>query len=739
MELALSLAPRAALLLYCLFVPGWAVLRAAGFASTARHDWLLACLSAGAASTSFTVTVLLLAGLYYRPLTILLLLVPLAYLVWSRARPRPVLSDVSGIGTADVDVRVDAIDRAVIVAAVGFLVVYLLDAWTSPITWWDGLASWGKWAADWGRRTSSAHYVVGGYPQLVPRIVSVMYKLTGAHSDVLPVDFFALHGFYVLFAAWFLLAAVRLARLLEMPAWPAVLAGLGSIQFREHAGAGTVDVLVCALVTTVLALYFGLRRGTWTARREAFVLGGAAFAVVFTKWTGAIGLVLLFLVDRASSRAYPLPPERARSLTRAVRLALAIAAAGMLPFLVEQGASELRIGHWRPSPSEVNISLRQIPTLLSTDANIVYRGGDARMQAALVQLRFWNSYDVPATLRVVFTAFLAICLVASVTSWFGRATLPVLLAYGAIWLYWSSYDQRNIFGLLPVLALCASAGAARLWTLRPAILWRNGVAVCAGLFLVLAGGGLLKDAQAKIASVSRGERALPARLAAIRGGTPAEVALFYPELDGEYRFISALSSRTRAAHVLITYPLFRFFERGAHALSLWPYELVRPGDVFASHEYHVPPPDSRWVLLSRTPHHRVWLRVAALRPVTPRTVEAAPGTRSRRILYEVERADIGDEGFVAWQATLASGAQTGAAVFEASDGLALDRSLVSSTCEVPKGDRDAYRCSGIVALNPGALASYRRGQLAVGFETDADPAGVTLALAQPLLAPGEPR
>ena len=159
-------------------------------------------------------------------------------------------------------------NRAVLAAAAVFLAVYLVDAWTSPITWWDGLASWGKWAADWGRRTSSAHYVTGAYPQLVPRLASVMYKIAGAHSDILPLDFFALHGFYVLFAAWFVLAAVRLSQLLEAPAWPVVLAGLGSMQFREHTGAGTVDVLVTATIVTLLALYLGLRRSDWSARRD---------------------------------------------------------------------------------------------------------------------------------------------------------------------------------------------------------------------------------------------------------------------------------------------------------------------------------------------------------------------------------------------------------------------------------------------------------------------------------------
>jgi hypothetical protein len=738
-DLVFSIALRAGLLLYCLIVPGWALLRVARFASASKLDRILACVSAGAAATSLTVTTLLLAGLYYRPLAIILLLVPLGYLVWSSRRPAAISSAITDRPDGQRAWHIDHVDRAVLVASTGFLAVYLLDAWTSPITWWDGLASWGKWAADWGRRSSSAHYVVAGYPQLVPRLVSVMYKITGAYSDVLPLDFFALHGFYVLFAAWFVLGAIRLTQLLDLPAWPVILAGLGSVQFREHSAAGTVDVLVCALVTTLLALYFGLRRGSWTARRESLVLGSAAFALIFTKWTGAVGLVLMLLLDRASQRAYPLASERSAALTRSVRRAAGIAVIAVLPFVIEQGISELRIGRWQSDPYEVNISLRQMPTLLSTDANVVYRGGDTSVRARLVQLRFWNSYDVPASLRVVFTTLLVLCLVAAAWSWFGRAALPLLLLYGAIWLSWSSYDQRNVFGVLPVLALCASFGAARLWQLTPGVVWKNGVALLAGLFVLLAGSGMLKDAQSRLAGLARGDRALPARLDAMRGTVPDKVARFYPHLVGDYRFISALAERSGATHVLVTTPLFRFFERGAHAMSLWPYEQVQPGDVFASHEWLVPPDDPRWVLVARGTTHRVWLRVAALRNVTPRveTVEGSAGVS--RALYAVERADLGNGGFIVWQATMKGDTRKDAASFRRADALSVDAQLVSTVCEGPDGRGHDYRCSGIVALTTDSLRAYQTGQLEVGVSTDAQLGNITLSVAQPLRAPDGPR
>ena len=84
MDVAAGLALRAALLVYCVAAPGWAVLRGAGFSSQSWMDYVLAGAAAGAAVTTSTVTLLLLAGLYTRPILVILLLVPPLYLAWAR-------------------------------------------------------------------------------------------------------------------------------------------------------------------------------------------------------------------------------------------------------------------------------------------------------------------------------------------------------------------------------------------------------------------------------------------------------------------------------------------------------------------------------------------------------------------------------------------------------------------------------------------------------------------------------
>ena len=688
MDILIALLFRLAVLCGYVVVPGWAALRLAGFRSRSRADMLLAGLALGAAYTAEAVTVLLLLHAYTRVTILLALIVP----VLAVAVPRR-LPDAPG-EPALVSAARDSIDRAVLTASAAFICVYLVDAATSPMTWWDGLATWGKWAPDWGRRTDSMNYLVGGYPQLVPRVISVLYKLTGNSAGILPLDFFAAHAFHVLFSAWFVFAAVRLSDLLALPAWPAVLAGLGSLLFREHIGAGTVDVLVAAQVTTLLALYAGWSRGTWHTTRvqPAWVLGASAFGALFTKLTGVIGPLLMAGLQATWGRR----PEQPASSTT-VRRALAAGVLLLLPFIVEQGYTELRRNRFQPKPFEVNLSVRQTPHIVGTDAELTYRNGTASERLQLLQLRFWNNYDVPAALRFPFTLFLAGCLVLSLGSAVARGVIPILAVFTLMWSVWSSYDQRNIFAVLPIAALAAVYGARASWRLRPALLWQSGVALFAGLFLLLTGSGLLKDVQRRAAGLSGGERPLGARLQAMRGGAEARIALFYPQYDADYRLVRTLAERTHAEHVLVTSPMYRFFANGAHPWGVWPYDLLKAGDVFAGHESQRPPLMPGWVLVRQGRGHRVWVFDPSLRERSFSIAGPGPhgvGTSASAFL-DVPLDEIRRRGYVLWQTELEPGSADAAVGYEP-DGMRLGP--VSSTAGETLDD-GTTSLSGLIALD----------------------------------------
>jgi len=597
MHTLLDISLRAALLCAYVVVPGWAALRLLGFRSASRSDVLLACFALGSAYTSQAVTLLLQLHIYTRVTAVAVLAAPIVAVALKGGRHSTIDRSLPSVAHAR-----DGIDRAVLAAAAVFLLVYLVDAASTPMTWWDGLATWGKWAADWGRRTDSAGYLVGGYPQLVPRVISVLYKLTGSHSDILPIDFFAAHVFHVVFAAWFVLAAVRVTELLDLPAWPAVLAGLGSSLFREHTGAGTVDVLLAAQVMTLLALYLGWTRDTWRASvHPAWVLGASAYATLNTKLTGVIGPLILVSLHTSVRRRF------ASADWATLRRALAIGFVLFLPFIVEQGYTELNSSSFFLKPSEVNFSVRETPTIVATDAELTYRGGGFASRLHLGQLRFWNSYDVPATLRVLFTMLLLGAMLLSVRSWFARAVLPVLVVSMLTWALWSSYDQRNIFAILPVIAIVGTYGAQAAWRLKPSILSQTVVALWAGLFLVLAGGSLLRELQARAEDMTSGSRRIQARIDAIRRGPDARIELFYPQYAADYHAVRELAERTHAEHVIVTSPMYRFFSNGAHPLGVWPYDRTRPGDLFVAHEGRPPASMSGWTFVRKLERHRVWV------------------------------------------------------------------------------------------------------------------------------------
>ena len=104
----LGVLPRFALLLFCLTVPGIAVLKAVRFETPTRLDLLLGILTSSAAAVSLGVTVLLLAHAYYRPV-----LLVAQRVVELRARDLVAadLRDVLLAGFHAPDVRVDAEER----------------------------------------------------------------------------------------------------------------------------------------------------------------------------------------------------------------------------------------------------------------------------------------------------------------------------------------------------------------------------------------------------------------------------------------------------------------------------------------------------------------------------------------------------------------------------------------------------------------------------------------------------
>ena len=312
------------------------------------------------------------------------------------------------------------------------------------------------------------------------------------------------------------------------------------MQFREHSGAGTVDVLVCAMVTTCwrCTSVSGVARGGRARIRSCSAR--AAFAAIFTKWTGGLGLLLLLVLLAPRRSPYPLlSPERTRRSARTVRRALAHRRG-------RHAAVPRRAGRLGAAASAAGTRTRSKSTSRCVrfrrcsrpTPNVVYRGGDAAFApgwfscgsgtATTSRRRCGRLHAVPVRLP---------CRVA-------RDLVRPRDAAGAP----RATARSGSTG--PRTISATSSGSCPCWPCPRASAppgsggrgrsssGRTPSRLGGGLFLLLAGGGLLKDAQSRIAAMLAANGRSGARRSDARHDRD-KVALFYPLLDMDYRFVSA--------------------------------------------------------------------------------------------------------------------------------------------------------------------------------------------------------
>ena len=130
-----------------------------------------------------------------------------------------------------------------------------------PMVDWDALVSWDKWAVDMANRSGLGQYIMGGYPQLLPTLHSVFYKLAGTGGEVLPPEHLLLHGFNVLYVAVLMLSLWVLGRFLRF-SWLVALAiyvlHRGTSVFLAN---GYVDTPLAAFVLATCAIIVAYNNG----------------------------------------------------------------------------------------------------------------------------------------------------------------------------------------------------------------------------------------------------------------------------------------------------------------------------------------------------------------------------------------------------------------------------------------------------------------------------------------------
>lgn len=314
-----------------------------------------------------------------------------------------------------------------------------------PLASWDAVVSWDKWAADIAARTGLGGYISGAYPQGIPLLLSLFYKVllpVGA-DPVLSLEHLLAGGLFQVFPLLLSLSLLAAAREYRVnPLIPAgITFGSAALVYAMIKQVGYVDVPLAASVAALLPAIPLLKKRAagdmWFAAAFATLL----FPVVFIKGNGfAVALLALpFLLLRGRG-----PLRGLAEYGAAVRpLAAVLVLSGL--FYLHQWF----VGVWTDlgEASPFNHSL----AVMSSHRDLI----DFSLSHYAKTLGVWAGYYgfVGAHIKYAGIALLALSVLLPVVVRRTRIAGTAIALYVVLWFFTGSYDFRNLLFVLPLIAV----------------------------------------------------------------------------------------------------------------------------------------------------------------------------------------------------------------------------------------------------------------------------------------------
>jgi len=554
-------------------------------------DLVLAAFAVGTSALAAAVFILLLAHLYTAPVAAILLLAPLCYLAWQfftgnisawLPEERSVLA-----GLPD-----SMADRVVAVLCLLFLLLGVVECLVSPILVWDAVVSWDKWATEWAQRTNMSDRKLAMYPQLMPMVSSLLYKLTGTAREPLPLSQFALHAFHPVTGIVLLLSTLRLATILRVAAWPAILVYFGSTTMAAIAKAAIGDLFssVFMLLCVTLTLSF-LHGGVAANRLSGVFFFLLFFGAVFSKANNLVVLLLPLALWFMHRRGRPDSPALSRGMTVGIGFAVLLFSAFVVHQLSNSGTPVDRL-----HMDELNFEPANVSSELAGKTASLFPGSFATRVAKTAQMLLAD-YGAAEWLHwpMALTALTLLC-AASLVPRLWPLTILVLVQFG-IWGYFTAYDTRNLAPALPLAGIVLAGGFAVLSERAVSLDGPKGF----GSFIlsIVAVISCWTLGYRVVAEIERSARLVSTQwngnVAAMDAPFPARMQRFFPMEFAGYQFIQAVRPLREATHLMAGYHLYRWLPNGGYPLSTWNENGFLPGDGAA-------------FLASIVPHRRAFYR-----------------------------------------------------------------------------------------------------------------------------------
>lgn len=461
------------------------------------------------------------------------------------------------------------LDRAVFAVLALDLTLVCLQTAGTHFWAWDSIVSWDKWGCDMAERTGLGRYVMGGYPQMLPALYSVYYKLAGSWLQGLPDEQLLLHGLNAAFAVLLLAGLIRLCAVLRVRGSLAAVVLFGNQHLRGWLDLGYADIPATAVAIGGLALLLGRAQAvaetTGCSRRAAgWLLALPVFLMGFSKAQGVLYALLGF-----GAALWLVPAGSRRSMAAALGPGLAAGFVLVAPFYAHQLFYSRHSDQADPDPRcHTMIVEAAKPKLIEVSRVRALAQGEDLAEAYR---------QMPALNRIDGSLYGAVFWGGVLAAAFIRRLRPIAAMAAAgylLWFFTVSYDWRNAFVPLALFAVMIAGGVTALadrWR-KPA--WAGGVLMA--LAVLFFGTGWLWTVAT----------ALPAWRPVV-----SAPPMWRTELEGRFRiaspgfrvvrvFLQQSPLGRRAHRIYCANILYRYLgEKGVYTLKGNSFSDVRPGDL----------------------------------------------------------------------------------------------------------------------------------------------------------------
>lgn len=542
-------------------LPGLGLAAAAGHTAASLSGRIAAVLGLSLAATSAVTFTAYAAGVYTRVFVLTMLCV---FSIWGLSA----LRSLSIRGTV-AEIRASWQGQGVVERlAIVFFIVYfhnmLCETVVLPFTFWDAIVSWDKWGCDMAERQALGGYSFGGYPQLVPALYSVFYKISGTCTQSYPDEQLLLHGFLVVFPLILLLGIVSVCAHFKLPwALPALLV-FSHGEFQRWVQSGMVDIPVVAVTTLGWSMVLGAAEKSLVSDRGGLFrginFGLILYAVGFTKGNG-IPWVLFFSLYLG---LLVLTGGRARPSRRALAAGAATIVLTLLPFYGRQywlSGHQDAIDH-DPRLHSFTVEISR-PRMFTTDLAVV--------KAHVINLGRGVESPFKAQAWKILCGTVLLLVLLSISRSAHVFWLIAFCIATLVWFRTSSYDYRNLLVVFPFVAVLFALGLRELLTLFRvhARWWVGGVQAC--LVLLYSGSFLVAEL--------KGIRRRP-ELGFWRRPAHERLAVYDRHWSQVRDIVTGSAALNAGRYVYTATPLYRHLgERGVYTIKPFTFSRTSRGDV----------------------------------------------------------------------------------------------------------------------------------------------------------------